>query len=980
VGLATSFSACRGKGAKEPGTSGCDPKAQRGDLRINEVVSKNEGVWIDHTGQTEDLIELINRSEKEIELRDFTLRDADKEVEIQGGTLAPGERIVLFADGQPEEGPDHIDFKLSSSGDQLSILSCETVIDSLDIPTLGPNESYARFPDGDGDFARCRYASPSRANGDECGPPSPESIAESVTFADFTWPPLNAPSPLALSELALRPAEFIEVRNTSSALLDLSGYTLHLGPITPAQTLPASTASTHSLSGQLAPGSFTTIALSAADTAAIEANGEFEGVARLFAPDGSPVDTLTFMRWPEGSTLARPPEVPSQTHFCQSSTRGAENTCTPLASRPVGDRVRALRTPGDFAALAEGYARLGTESVKFVVDIAQGEETHFLRAADWALHYTFVREVIDGEPPLDRCDTVERAEFRQGWVDFSNREYFSEVGRNYFLGTLSKHGSVGLNNMEFAIGDVIPSSGMRTAFFAVMESVEDPTRWSVRPQSDAQVERAKETEGRIPLVAPEAPFVDMTYQPLTHGEGFGVLTFVSASELHSTPLGAQVLLVTDDVPNDIPLVGGLITEAFQTPLAHVNVLSQNRGTPNMALRDARNDPRIEDLLGKLVRLEVSGGGFTLEEADPEQASAFWANFAPSGPTESPRLDTSERALISLEEVGLEALPLIGAKAAGLAELTSSLSLRPDACKDVDSFSVPAQAFAVPVVHFIEHFEASGAKAAFEKAKEESNFDSDPIFRGSQLEAIQNLILEHPVSPPLLRELEEAIESRYGTARVRLRSSSNAEDLPGFNGAGLYNSLSAAIEDPERPVEDALRGVWASLYNSRAYDERELARIDHGGVAMGVLVHEAFLNEAANGVAVSRNVLDPIRGDVFYLNAQAGEASVTNPAPGITTEALTFQWTYPTPLVKRLSQSGLTQGKPVLSDSEALSVSCGLYGIHHHYQAHYDSEGEDPWFAMEIEFKLDYPSRDLLIKQARPHVIGGFDIIGDCREF
>ena len=50
------------------------------------------------------------------------------------------------------------------------------------------------------------------------------------------------------------------------------------------------------------------------------------------------------------------------------------------------------------------------------------------------------------------------------------------------------------------------------------------------------------------------------------------------------------MLITDDVPNDVPLVGGLITEAFQTPLSHVSVLSRNRGTPNMALRDAREDP------------------------------------------------------------------------------------------------------------------------------------------------------------------------------------------------------------------------------------------------------------------------------------------------------------------------------------------------------------------------------------------------------
>ena len=42
----------------------------------------------------------------------------------------------------------------------------------------------------------------------------------------------------------------------------------------------------------------------------------------------------------------------------------------------------------------------------------------------------------------------------------------------------------------------------------------------------------------------------------------------------------------DAVPNDISIVAGQITAEFQTPLAHINVLSVNRGTPNMALRGA----------------------------------------------------------------------------------------------------------------------------------------------------------------------------------------------------------------------------------------------------------------------------------------------------------------------------------------------------------------------------------------------------------
>jgi len=69
------------------------------------------------------------------------------------------------------------------------------------------------------------------------------------------------------------------------------------------------------------------------------------------------------------------------------------------------------------------------------------------------------------------------------------------------------------------------------------------------------------------------------------------------------------------------------------------------------------------------------------------------------------------------------------------------------------------------------------------------------------------------------QVEAAVSARFGTERVRFRSSSNSEDLPNFNGAGLHTSTSAELGDPERTVANALRVVWSSLWNTRAYEER-----------------------------------------------------------------------------------------------------------------------------------------------------------------
>ena len=56
----------------------------------------------------------------------------------------------------------------------------------------------------------------------------------------------------------------------------------------------------------------------------------------------------------------------------------------------------------------------------------------------------------------------------------------------------------------------------------------------------------------------------------------------------------------------------------------------------------------------------------------------------------------------------------------------------------------------------------------------------------------------------------------------------------------------------------------------------------------VLLQPAYPSERANGVAISRNILDPIYGS-HYLDAQVGEALVTNPAPSVSTEELTFRF-------------------------------------------------------------------------------------------
>ena len=967
--------------AYDPG-AGVD--AESSPLRINELVSDNDGVEIDERGETDDYIELYNGGSEAIDLATHTIAD-DKDTlhHLPAYQLRPKQTVLLWADNEPEQGLLHLPFKLSSKGDRVTLVGPSCVpADRVELPALELNQSFARFPDG-GEWSACRYASAGRSNGAQCEPALPPARHDNEQFAPFVWPEHFAEpqGPLVITELALRPASFIEVLNASSATVALADYALRLMTTSPGSPLPLASDGVQLAwpSDQLAPGERVVVTVTDDDTTALEANPEFEGFASVFDAGGTAVNRVSLMSLPSDAVLARVPDRAANPQLCSNATPGESNAhCDALPSRAIGDRVHELSTPGDFAALAAGGPEVGLEGVKFVVDMAAGDTVHLLGSDRWALHYTFIRELIEHNAPLDRCDPAQNAAFFAGWVAFSKKEYFKSEGRRYLLGTLVRHAS-GMHTVEFTGGDAIASEQMRRAFFAVVAHTDDPQQWVLRATDAYQLGEARKIEGTLPIVGPDAPFSDLRYQPLTRAIGYGSLRFVPSRELGDADLGQRVILVTDDVPNDIPFVGGLITEAFQTPLAHVNVLSQSRGTPNMALRDALHDPRLAPLFDKLVRLEVGPADLTVREASPAEADAFWQAQRPSGPTLVPPVDTSVRGVQPLLGHGIADIPRFGAKAAQFAELYKVTELHSGCVLGTAPLHVPPDAFAIPIVHYLEHFAASGAQAKLEALLDDAEFRADPIAHEQGLAEVRRLILEHPVDPELLEQVRRAVQERFGNERVRFRSSSNAEDLPTFNGAGLHTSASVELDDPDRDLQDGLRTVWSSLWNTRAFDERDFANVDQRAAAMGVLVHGAQLGEQAQGVAIARDLRDLTRLETYDINAQRGEASVTNPAPGVSTEELLYSFVR-APEVEYLSQSSLAGSGPVLSADDANAIACALGSVQLHFAKLLDPTGSNRLFAMQIEWKLAPGTRQVIVKQARPQPFGNAELPKDCREY
>src|SRR6476620_5865573 len=78
-------------------------------LRISEVMSSNDGAWLDERGEADDFIELVNVGAEPLDLAAYVIGDQPgKSVPLPTRSLGPGEFVVLFADDEPEQGPLHL--------------------------------------------------------------------------------------------------------------------------------------------------------------------------------------------------------------------------------------------------------------------------------------------------------------------------------------------------------------------------------------------------------------------------------------------------------------------------------------------------------------------------------------------------------------------------------------------------------------------------------------------------------------------------------------------------------------------------------------------------------------------------------------------------------------------------------------------------------------------------------------------------------
>ena len=458
-------------------------------------------------------------------------------------------------------------------------------------------------------------------------------------------------------------------------------------------------------------------------------------------------------------------------------------------------------------------------------------------------------------------------------------------------------------------------------------------------------ESASYQESRVGVVFDENILPERGFVSLNAAEGFGRLRLMDPGERPNP----RDIVIYKALPNELPRVAGIITTVPQTPLSHVNLRAVQDGVPNAFIHGALDLTEIGNFVDTYVRYEVTTNGWSMREASRAEVDEFYAASRPVD-VQRPQRDLSVTEIAPLSEIEFDDWTGFGVKSANLAVL-GRLGLPTGAIPD---------GFAVPFHFYDEFMQHNGFYTEIKSMLADPDFRSDLNVQEDQLKEFRKLIRGAPMPRWMMDDLAELQASFPEGTSIRCRSSTNNEDLPGFSGAGLYDSRTQHPD--EGHIAKCIKQVYASLWNFRAFVERDFHRVDHLLTAMAVLTHPNYSDELANGVAVS---FDPVNADpdAYYVNVQVGEDLVTNPMALSVPEEVLLRADGEAIFLASSNQTA--EGKQIMSNEHLLQLRNHLDAIHEHFETLYNPAPDEP-FAIEVEFKIT-ADNVLAIKQVRPWI-------------
>jgi pyruvate, water dikinase len=331
--------------------------------------------------------------------------------------------------------------------------------------------------------------------------------------------------------------------------------------------------------------------------------------------------------------------------------------------------------------------------------------------------------------------------------------------------------------------------------------------------------------------------------------------------------------------------------------------------------------------------------------------------------------SDQNLILQLSALGRGDGDRVGGKNASLGEMIGNL--RESGIRVPDGFATTAAAY-------WQFIEANGLQ---EPMAEQIGKLKDDLSNLHEVgEAIRKSILKSDLPP----DLDEAIRSTYralgkkGPAKVAVRSSATAEDLPEASFAGQLETF-LNIEG-EQALLEACRKCYASLFTDRAISYRENHGFDHLKIALSVGVQRMVRSDIASsgvifsidtetgfprsvlitgawglGETVVQGMVDPDEFHVFKpLLDRSDLKPIIAKKLGAKSRKMIYGKTGPTELADTDPKD---RRRLVLDDDEVLTLARWATTIERHY-------GQP----MDLEWAKDGETGELFIVQARPETV------------
>ena len=421
---------------------------------------------------------------------------------------------------------------------------------------------------------------------------------------------------------------------------------------------------------------------------------------------------------------------------------------------------------------------------------------------------------------------------------------YIQQDRRFIVGTIAWQKPVEKFTFELWEGDLANADLIKLAYDTINKTFFEKVAF--KPNSIRQDE-ASETLGINRISADEIQ-KSQEYLALNTGKAVGRIHIIEKLD-DTVEIGDNEILILKELPISLPQVRGIIVAKPSTPLSHVNILAKGWGVPNVYIKDA--DKLFKEFDTFWVSLDAKLTDYDLKRADIEELKQNTTTEESAAPS-----DLSVTKIASLREMRKKDSIVYGSKSANLGEMMNI---------KIPGVIVP-DGFTVPFYWYDKFMKDNGFDQTVDALLDDNNFVHNPRIRRQKLEEFRQKIQNGNFDENLKTEIIQKWKTGLKGQGVFVRSSSNAEDLPNFSGAGLYSSV-ANVKTEEKIVE-ALKTVWASLWNFEAYEARVRNYVNQRTVYMSALI-QVGINMDSGGVMFTKDPFDPENKSAVYIAAVWG---------------------------------------------------------------------------------------------------------------